>query len=111
MDSSQRRHGLPPNAELELMREVTFLEVTFTGLECLLSSANYELLVHVPTPLFDAPSPSASMAMPSISLPKVISSPVQRSSGRLKTVTPGTVAGAYLNDIAFNQPGWNDGCY
>ena len=37
------------------MRGVTFLEVTFTGLECLLSSANYELLVHIPTPLFDAP--------------------------------------------------------
>ena len=31
------------------------LEVTFTGLECLLQSADYELLVHEPTPSFDAP--------------------------------------------------------
>ena len=31
------------------------LEVTFTGLECLLQSADYELLVHEPDPSFDPP--------------------------------------------------------
>ena len=46
--------------------------------------------------------------MPSISLPKEISSPVQRFEWSFENSDPGTVAGAYLNDIAFNQPGWNE---
>jgi hypothetical protein len=66
------------------------------------------LLVHVPTPFSMPQSPNASMAMPSISLPKEINSQERRFNGRLKTAIPGPVAGAYLNDIAFNQPGWNE---
>ncbi|MDA9019303.1 PKD domain-containing protein [Flavobacteriales bacterium] len=85
-----------------------FLEVTFTGLECLLSSANYEMLVHVPTPLFDAPESQCIDGNAFDFAAQGDQFPGATFQWSFENSDPGTVAGAYLNDIAFNQPGWNE---
>ena len=84
-----------------------FLEVTFTGLECLLSSANYELLVHVPTPLFEAPESQCIDGNAFDFAAQGDQFPGATYEWSFENSDPGTVAGAYINDVAFNQPGWN----
>jgi uncharacterized repeat protein (TIGR01451 family) len=85
-----------------------FLEVTFTGLECLLSSANYELLVHVPTPLFDAPPSQCIDGNAFDFAAQGDQFPGATFEWSFENSNPGTAAGAYLNDVAFNQTGWNE---
>ena len=96
-----------PNAELSDAGGY-FLEVTFTGLECLLSSANYELLVHVPTPLFDAPENQCIDGNAFDFAAQGDQFPGATFQWTFENSNPSTVAGAYINDVAFVEPGWNE---
>ncbi len=99
--------ALLPNAELN-DAGAYFLEVTFTGLECLLSSANYELLVHVPTPVFDAPASQCLDGNAFDFAAQGNQFPGATFQWSFENSNPGTVAGAYINDVGFNQSGWNN---
>ncbi|MBV42520.1 MAG: hypothetical protein CL834_05755 [Crocinitomicaceae bacterium] len=99
--------ALLPNADLNDAGGY-FLEVTFTGLECLLSSANYELLVHVPTPLFDAPAQQCIDGNAFDFAAQGDQFPGATFEWSFENSNPGTVAGAYQNNVAFIQTGWNE---
>jgi uncharacterized repeat protein (TIGR01451 family) len=104
--ASNNATALLPNTALDDAGSY-FLEVTFTGLECLLSSANYELLVHIPTPLFDAPASQCIDGNAFDFAAQGDQFPGATFEWSFENSDPGTVAGAYINDVAFNQPGWN----
>ena len=99
--------ALIPNADLNDAGGY-FLEVTFTGLECLLSSANYELLVHVPTPLFDAPAPQCIDGNAFDFAAQGDQFPGATFEWSFANSNIGTAAGAYQNNVAFIQTGWNE---
>lgn len=99
--------ALIPNADLNDAGGY-FLEVTFTGLECLLSSANYALLVHVPTPLFDAPAPQCIDGNAFDFAAQGDQFPGATFEWSFANSNIGTAAGAYQNNVAFIQTGWNE---
>ena len=83
------------------------LEVTFSGLECLLSSAAYTLNVHVPEPDFDPPGAQCleDNAFNFEGEGAAFADAVY--SWTFENGTPNISAGTFINDIQFNTGGWN----
>ena len=83
------------------------LEVTFTGLECLLQSADYELLVHEPTPSFDPPGQQCleGNSFDFVGTGAQFSGAVYTWS--FEQASPPSATGVGVSDIAFGSGGWH----
>ena len=95
-------------ADAEFMDAGNYLlEVTFTGLECLLQSADYELLVHEPAPSFDAPGQqclednSFDFVGAGAQFPGAVYTWV------FEQASPPSASGVGASDIAFVSGGWH----
>ena len=83
------------------------LEVTFTGLECLLSSASYNLIVHEPAPAF---TPPASQCLEGNSFDFTASGAVfagAEYSWSFGGGTPSDTSGIGVGGIVFSAGGWH----
>ena len=84
------------------------LEVTFTGLECLLQSADYELLVHEPTPSFDAPGQQCLEGNSFDFVGAGAQFPGAVYSWAFEQASPPSASGVGVSDIAFGSGGWHE---
>jgi gliding motility-associated-like protein/uncharacterized repeat protein (TIGR01451 family) len=96
-----------PNAGLDDAGSY-FLEVTFTGLECLLSSANYELILHLPNPSFDAPASQCLEGNAFDFSAQGNEFPGATFEWSFENSDSGVASGASVNNVVFNQTGWNE---
>ena len=84
------------------------LEVTFTGLSCLLSSASYNLVVHEPAPDF---TPPASQCLDGNSFDFTASGaiyPGAEYTWSFDSATPSAALGGGVPDVVFNAGGWHE---
>lgn len=83
------------------------LEVTFTGLECLLSSAAFDLTVHAPAPGFTPPD---SQCLDGNSFTFIAEGAIYGGaaySWAFDGATPQTGSGSVISDVTFNSSGWH----
>lgn len=84
------------------------LEVTFTGLECLLSSAAYTLDVHLPAPDFDPPEDQCleDNAFNFTGQGAVFAG--AEYSWTFENATPNVSTGTFIDSVQFNAGGWHN---
>lgn len=84
------------------------LEVTFTGLECLLQSADYELLVHEPAPTFDPPASQCLEGNAMNFEAQGAQFAGASFAWSFENAAPNAASGPYAGDVTFTSGGWHD---
>lgn len=83
------------------------LEVTFTGLECLLSSAAYTLDVHLPAPAFAPPATQCLEGNAFLFTGEGAAFGDAAYTWTFENGTPSASSGALIDSVQFNSGGWH----
>jgi uncharacterized repeat protein (TIGR01451 family) len=84
------------------------LEVTFDGLPCLLSTADYNLIVHEPSPMFTAPDPQCEGETDFDFIGMGAQFPGAVYNWDFSGGAPANATGAGIPGVSFAASGWHD---